>query len=197
MSGETSLKFLIPESSCQKDFEVWALFADGAKESVLRCDWVKKYYCDSAPGYTHTLENSTALITLPRDLEKKPDDFICDSLFRPKTDPIMCLCKRAAISIPVQSDSDSPEQVGFIAGMVIAISVILFLVVFLIYKRYRTSSKSKHDPNVRPDECQPLRKDSQKSLLTFFPCGTVPPRKKPMTQWPHPELYNLRRRESI
>ncbi|XP_025101029.1 uncharacterized protein LOC112568128 [Pomacea canaliculata] len=231
MSGETSVTFLIPESSCQKDFEVWALFADGAKESVLICDWVDKYHCSSAPGYTHTLENTTALITVPLDLEKKPDHFICNSLFNPKTDASWCYCRKAEF-IPGQPDSDSPGQVALIVGLSVPL-VLLFLVLvlvlvgFLICKYYfgRTLSMSTRDPNVRTGEFEPLRNrikyradrpssdpnvyvlvrkdvphisatDSQKTLLTFFPCGTVSPRKRPMTQKPHPEFYNTRR-ESV
>lgn len=35
MTGEPSLKFRIPESSCKQDFRVLALFADGAKRNCL------------------------------------------------------------------------------------------------------------------------------------------------------------------
>ncbi|XP_025099918.1 uncharacterized protein LOC112567439 isoform X2 [Pomacea canaliculata] len=205
MSGETSLKFLIPESSCQKAFEVWALFANETKESVLRCDWVDMYYCDSAPGYTHTLENRTAVITVSRDLEKKPEDFICESLFRPKTDPIRCLCKRAAVIIPEQPDSDGPWQVGLIVGVSVGLVVLLVILVGIyIYIRCcrPNSSESKPDLNVRPDERKPLNKekmnapkisatDSQKSstaTLICFSCGAVQPKEETISQTGEPSM---------
>ncbi|XP_025102493.1 uncharacterized protein LOC112569060 [Pomacea canaliculata] len=204
MSGKSTLKFLIPESSCQRDFSVFAVYADGTKDKVLRCDWFDKYLCDNAPGYTHTIENDTALITVPRDLKKEPEVFICEPYFQLTNFTKRCFCKMhvPAIIIPGQPGGDSPEQVDLIGGLsVLSVLLLLVLVVvgFLIckYCHRQNSSDSEHDRNVRPNEREPLKHQNSRLKPPRIAHSYPDVEEETRIQVSDPERNNKSRRDTI
>ncbi|XP_025101542.1 uncharacterized protein LOC112568453 [Pomacea canaliculata] len=150
MRVETSLKFLIPNILCQQDFAVLDLYADTAKAKILNCKWtVNKYDCDNAPGYTHTIENDHALITVLPGFKEKADDFICEVLGQPKTDPSMCLCKTAGtigshINISATSTNATtrgePDSVDYMALYVGVGAFVFALVAVLLIVWYKKGS---------------------------------------------------------